>query len=273
MAGAITLDTVNRPTWTTPDAVGRFLRAGWTDPGEAAAIDSIRTACADQPILDLGVGAGRTVPLMKAISDDYVGIDYARVLVDCCRSRHPGTRVEYMDARDLSAFADGSFGLVSFSYNGIDSVDHAGRLAILREVQRVLRPGGRFVFSAHNLHGPGFGETLWPLMHFTANPLKLGWRVLHVAMSLHEIALSCLNIRRNRRLHHDGDGWAARTAAAHHFGVVALYTSLQCQLRQLGDAGFVTDAVFDDHGKAVPLTETAAPDAWWFHLVARKPDA
>jgi hypothetical protein len=38
-----------------------------------------------------------------------------------------------------------------FSVNGIDCLDHDGRMAALAEVARVCRPGALFFFSSHNL--------------------------------------------------------------------------------------------------------------------------
>jgi len=52
---------------------------------------------------------------------------------------------------------------------------------------------------------------------------------------------------------------------------VVVYTSLQEQLRQLNEAGFDVEAVFDDErGRAMEGGEDTSA-AWWFHYVARKP--
>src|SRR4029077_6207672 len=126
---------------------------GWTDPGEQAALQSVRADASNQPILDLGVGPGRTVSLLREISTDYVGLDYTSELVLACRQRYPEVRILHGDARDLSQFSDGSFQLVVFSFNGIDAVNAEDRLTILREARRVLRPGGALLFSTHNRNG------------------------------------------------------------------------------------------------------------------------
>ena len=52
----------------------------------------------------------------------------------------------------MKLFKDNSFDFVLFSYNGVDYVDHADGLAILREIRRLIRPGGYFCFSTHNLN-------------------------------------------------------------------------------------------------------------------------
>jgi SAM-dependent methyltransferase len=43
------------------------------------------------------------------------------------------------------------FDIVVFSYNGIDYVPHDDRLRVLSEIRRVLRHGGTFAFSTHNI--------------------------------------------------------------------------------------------------------------------------
>jgi len=72
-------------------------------------------------------------------------------MVDAAKDRYPDREFRQVDARDLSAFADESFDFVLFSYNGLDCVGHADRLQVLAEVHRVVRPGGVFMFSSHNM--------------------------------------------------------------------------------------------------------------------------
>ena len=52
-----------------------------------------------QPILDLGVGGGRTVPLLRAVSSDYVAVDYTPAMGEACRRRPCGD-----DLRDVFWF-------------------------------------------------------------------------------------------------------------------------------------------------------------------------
>jgi SAM-dependent methyltransferase len=263
------VDKVNRGTWQRQSTVRQYRQlTGWTDPGERAAVEWVTPLVAGQPILDLGVGAGRTTGLLLPLSDDYLGIDYTADMVAACRIRHPGERFALMDARDLQALEAGHYGLVVFSFNGIDSVAPEERGLILREVHRVLRPGGLFIVSSHNRDGPGAREKPGLHVAFSANPLRLGWRLLRTLRSLPRALRNHLRLRAANEDHED---WALRNCGAHDFGLLVVYTTLAEQQRQLQAAGFEVQAVFDsEHGHAVaPGQDTR--DVWWFHYVARKP--
>lgn len=263
-----TLDEINRHVWNSPTVVTGYEQLnGWTDPGEQAAVRYIAQEMRSQPILDMGVGAGRTTVLLQPISENYIGIDYTREMIETCQRRYPRTQYLHMDARDLSRFADNQFALVMFSYNGIDTVDISDRQQVLREVHRVLRPNGVFIVSAHNRNGPGCGERPALRLAFTPNPLKLGWRVLK---SLGSLSRAVHNYRRLRALNEIHDDWAIMNCAAHDFRIVVVYTTLKEQKRQLAAAGFRTEIVFDSID-GEPVTDTTpTQDSWWFHYLARK---
>lgn len=267
-ARAAELDAVNRRTWRLPQTVTLYKRMqGWTDPGEKAAVEYVAAEVRARPILDIGVGAGRTTPLLRAISQDYVGIDYTAEMVEACRARHPGVRVEHMDARDLGRLEDNHFALAMFSFNGIDAVDIVDRPRVLREVHRVLQPGGLFIVSAHNRLGPGHGERPRVRLDFSWNPLKLGWRSWQLARSLPR---SWRNARRLRTLNETHEDWSIMNCGAHDFGIVIVYTTLGEQKRELKAAGFDTERVFDSVAGRPVADGTDTSAIWWFHYVARK---
>jgi Methyltransferase domain len=86
------------------------------------------------------MGGGRTVPFLTRISADYTAVDYTPELVETCRLNHPGVRVHHMDARNMATFADNTFALVTFSFNGIASIGHGP--GIDRRIKKSARHRG-----------------------------------------------------------------------------------------------------------------------------------
>ncbi|NUO73181.1 MAG: methyltransferase domain-containing protein [Frateuria sp.] len=262
------LDAVNRSTWQRRSTVNQYRKlTGWTDPGERAAVEWARPFIQGHPILDIGVGAGRTTPLLRSLGSDYLGIDYTPEMVEACRGRHPDSHFAHMDARNLQSLPANHYGLVVFSFNGIDSVAPADRPTILAEVHRVLRPGGLFIVSSHNREGPGARERPGLNVVFTPNPLRLVWRVLR---SLGALPRAMRNHRRLLAANEDHDECAVRNAGAHDFGLLVVYTTLAEQQRQLAAAGFEVPVAFDsERGESVTAAQETH-DIRWFHCVARK---
>ena len=90
-------------------------------------------------ILDLGCGDGALTVDLVARGADVIGVDASPAMVAAARGR--GLRAETADAQDLP-FAAGSFDAV-FSNAVLHWVRDQD--AVLAQVRRVLRPGGRFV--------------------------------------------------------------------------------------------------------------------------------
>jgi SAM-dependent methyltransferase len=265
-------DRLNQATWT-----GRAARDEldsneiYTDPGERVAIEFLREEVRGKPILDLGVGLGRTIPLLKPLSSDYRAVDYMPLMAQICRERHPDASVEVGDARKLSGFPSGHFGLVYFSYNGIDAVSAADRKLVFSAVRRVLAPGGIFLFSTLNLDGPGYRVRPWhPDLPQTKNPIRYA---LSVARFIKWTPVHLMNWNRARRLSEYGEGYGVVPLSAHHWGIVAHYTTLRRQLDELEQEGFSRDGpVFENkQGSRVTVgDDTSQFD--WFHIVARRSD-
>jgi ubiquinone/menaquinone biosynthesis C-methylase UbiE len=112
-------------------------------------------------VLDIGCGAGRTTIGLADAGYETVAIDLSRSLLGLARRRFPSLDFYEMDAAAL-AFADRSFDAVLFSYNGIDCLHPvAARERCFAEAGRVLKPGGTFIFSSHNLIGAVFSGGYW----------------------------------------------------------------------------------------------------------------
>jgi SAM-dependent methyltransferase len=135
--------------------VGEKARKDWSVDGDLypVELDVIARHFPQAParVLDMGCGAGRTTIGLEARGYDVEALDLSPDLVDEARKRVQRTQVHVMDAREL-AFADASFDVVMFSFNGLDCVyPSRERHRVLVEVHRVLRPGGLFYYSGHNI--------------------------------------------------------------------------------------------------------------------------
>ncbi|MBY4733124.1 class I SAM-dependent methyltransferase [Cupriavidus pauculus] len=265
-------DQINRKAWRSGGARRLFgALTGFTDPGEAGALASVADEVRGEALLDVGVGGGRTVPLLRQLSDNYTAVDYTAELVDVCKRNYPDVRVLHADARDLSMFDDESFALVMFSWNGIDAVDPVGRQAILHEFTRVLRPGGLLLFSTHNMLGPGYRENLLNMLNWpndARNALDFG---LKTARVIARLPSGAFNFVRHSRLNRQYDGFGLRVCAAHRFGIVIYYTELEAQKRALADYGLHTEHVFGNLSEHELNAGDDLRRVFWFHFVARKP--
>ncbi|HLF00029.1 MAG TPA: class I SAM-dependent methyltransferase [Gaiellaceae bacterium] len=102
----------------------------------------------DDSVLDIGTGTGallRELVASGARPEKVVGVDASTRMLERARSaKLPGEwRLEQADARKLP-FADESFSLVFASYV-LNVLSDEDGTAVLREVHRVLAPGGRLV--------------------------------------------------------------------------------------------------------------------------------
>lgn len=141
--------------YNRPEIASHYLSCV-LQPAEALLLHAITARGGGVEMLDLGVGAGRTSFFFLPFVRRYTGIDTARRMIDLCRERfhdQPGAATSFRveDASALHSCADSSFDAVLFSCNGIDCLDAGRRVDCLREVFRVLRHGGLFLFSSHNV--------------------------------------------------------------------------------------------------------------------------
>lgn len=216
-------------------------------PAEAAALNQVLPQLKNKAILDLGVGAGRTVAALTSIADTYVGVDYVPEMVAHCRKRFPAVQFEQSDARAMPQFSDQSFDLIVFSCNGICMVDHAGRLAILSEVRRLLRPGGFFMFSTYNRNSKEHNMVFrLPHFRFSANPVRLAVRCARFVGNTLIRAFNRLRYKRHEVHHAD---YSILNDQCHNYQTLLYYIDIEGQKRQLQQAGFMgAVAIFDRFG-------------------------
>lgn len=104
-----------------------------------------------ESVLDLACGMGRTTLLLYEKGIVVRGVDSSASMIKTAKCRMP-----YLDLQigsyDHIEEPDNSYSHVLISFNGIDyAFPVSQRLKALEECKRVLKPGGTFIYSSHNL--------------------------------------------------------------------------------------------------------------------------
>ena len=99
-------------------------------------------------ILDIGCGAGRTtIPLYNMGYKDIIGLDIAEEMIKSARTLNNDIEFVVGDATNLQ-YESETFDKAVFSFNGIMLIPRREiRLRALKEINRVLKKGGHFIFS------------------------------------------------------------------------------------------------------------------------------
>ena len=119
------------------DAMNRVMTAGLDQRWRRITIDE--TVRAGDRVLDACCGTGDLAIAARARGADVVGLDFSERMLERARKKEP--QIEWLQADVLALpFGDGSFDAVTVGFGVRNVVDlEAG----LRELRRVLRPGGR----------------------------------------------------------------------------------------------------------------------------------
>lgn len=258
---------VNQRAMATSQAVSQYSAARGLEPSEQAALAPLADEVRGQPILDLGVGGGRTVEPLRAMSQDYTGVDYAEAMVAAARRAHPGVRIEHGDATKLAAaYPANHFQLVVFSCNGLGMASHADRLRILAAVHTVLRPGGAFVFSNHNRNSPVHrARFAWPALELDrTKPVR---SLVRTARFARDVAFRAVNRVRHLPLAVETPDYAIVNGASHNYGVMLYLIDRRQQEAQLAAAKLELARAYDLAGREI--TDDTTDDSILY--VARKP--
>lgn len=237
-----------------------YARRGNLFPAEQKIIDRVTPWCVGRPILDVGVGGGRTTPHMVKLSQNYTGIDYSLKMVELCRRRFQGVRFEHADARRLDNYPEDYFAFVLFSFNGLDYVSHQDRITILGELRRILSDGGMLAFSTHNRWWEG-GSRFDPRTILTGNPLKFISRAINYPIKV-------WNYSRIHHLEREEKEYSLRVGRAFNYSLLTYHIYPSIQKRQLEEMGFELLSIFDMEGNEISVNyKNSGP---WLHYLARK---
>ncbi len=140
--------------WNTEESITRYFNMDvslWDSESSLlfSAVQKLNKKVSDIKVLDLGCGGGRTTVPLHNMGFDVTGLDIAKNLIDLMHEKYPDVKAVVGDACKLD-FADHSFDIVIFSHNSIDCLyPYEKRVDALKEISRVLKPKGFYIFSSH----------------------------------------------------------------------------------------------------------------------------
>ena len=250
---------MNREKYESKSVVSSYINMRLQNP-EVMILVKHRESIAGKHVLDIGCGSGRTTAILKNLSSGYIGLDYSLEMVESCRKRFENVRFIHGDVREMDEIKDGEFDYVMFSFNGLDSISHEDRLKGLREIRRVLKQDGLFVFSSHNRnHRYAISR---PKMEFSKTPCKQAGDFIKYFKSTR-------NRFRNKNHQVFNEQYAIINDVAHNYAMLTYYIDKVNQVKQLEDLGYETIEMYDTLGNMLNL-DSDDKDSAWIYYVARK---
>lgn len=132
-----------------------------------------RLAPPSAQVIDLGCGAGPVVSALRQRGVDVIGVDYAEDMLDNARTRLRAmglddSRLHQGDCR-MTGYPDAAFDVVVCL--GVISYieDYA---EVLREIHRLLRPGGTMILSYRNVFNPLASDPVALMKHLARKFLR-----------------------------------------------------------------------------------------------------
>jgi SAM-dependent methyltransferase len=256
----------NVATW----ARGEFVRAyanRTLRPVEVLLLVRLRKELSGA-VLELGCGAGRIGGYLLALAREFHGVDLSPQMIAESRRGFPSGDFVQGDVRDLSRFGEASLDAVVAGWNLLDVFDDAERRALLREIRRLLAPGGVLIMSSHNraylarVRGP-WDIRVGSLIH--GGPRG----ALRFAADVVRAPRRVRRHRRLRPLEQRTPDFTLVSDGAHEFSLVHYFTEPTAQFRQFREEGLEPEMAADLDGR--PITSGGeAPDCPEIHYVARR---
>lgn len=211
--------------WADTARAEGYARRSFLCKAEEAILERFRDDWPRWSMLDLGVGGGRTTEHFAPVVGRYVGSDFAPAMLEACRKRFPQYEFRLDDVRSMPQVGDASFDFLAFSYNGLSELAHEDMPSALAEIRRVLKRGGRFFFSQHNIYWASriFG------MRWSKNPRRL-LQSIYRAWKFRRINERWFDVTERP--------YASLRDYAHDFTKVTYWIAPPEQVRQLEAAGF-----------------------------------
>lgn len=234
-----------------PNIVSFYKNLSELKPVENVLLSRFRNVLRGQPVLEIGIGGGRTTAPLLQITDSYVGIDFSREMILAARQKFPGVDLRVCDARDMSMFRDGQFAGIFFLGGGMDDIV-AERSRILKEIHRVLG-SGVFIFMSHNFDAHNMRRCLKNRPRLSRDPSVLIHDNLLRARSYVSYVYNWLRSTLRQEGYAIYNEYEVSLAKRSERGMIlpTFYTRRDAQVRQLHDHGFSQVEVLDQNGNTV----------------------
>ncbi len=132
-----------------------------------------------KPVWDFGCGPGQTTKYLKDLGIEISGLDLSEKMINQARTIHPDINFRKGNLLKLKFDDDSIAGAVAF-YAIVNFTEEQVGIA-LREVFRVIQPGGRFLFTFH------IGEETIHIDEFLGNKVDIDFMFFTT-----EFMFSCL---------------------------------------------------------------------------------
>lgn len=245
-------------TYSSKHVVDWYDKLDFLFPAEKTLFNSYSDKIVGKKVLDIGIGGGRTTNYFSKIDCQYTGVDFIEDFAKLVSQKHSKLTIKQCDARNMSMFANESFDFILFSFNGIDNMENEGRIQILKEVFRILKPDGVFMFSAHNKDHKYFNKMPWQ------EEWRLDWNYIKLCLVVMKNYFKHLQMKKHE--YHCPD-YSIINDIAHEFSIMTYYISGAKQKKQLQQLGFKNTKNFDAQGKECDLNQN---DSWMYYLTYKQ---
>lgn len=248
----------NIEIYNQKNIVDSYRKSRFLFKAEKLIFESLQNELANGTVLDMGIGGGRTTEYLADKCHKYIGIDYAKNMVSACQQSFPNLDLRTLDATNLLGIENESVDICLFSFNGIDCVSLEQRIKILKETHRVLKNGGKFIFSFHN----SLAITRIAKIQFPFNPLNwLGelnrYRNIHAKNE---------NIARLQKL-----DYCYLFDGAENFKSKILYATPKFQFTMLQNNQLSIKHIYEvTSGKQLTYEQALTNKSYWLYLVCEK---
>lgn len=251
----------NIDIYQNEDVVNKYARHTFLLEPEKKILSIIKDEIKNAKVLDIGVGGGRTTLHFSKKVKMYVGIDYSSKMIDICNEKY-GTydtiSFKVLDARNLDSLGRKYFDIILFSYNGLDCIDIKHRKNVLKGITKLLKDGGKFIFSMHNINHIKFMYNLYsgynPIMH-----IKKFHRIIR------------LLVHNGFPAKYEKMDCAQFTDGAHNFRNTHTYSSLPLEINTLKQLGYSSIRTFSSkNGDEIMLKSLKSYTEPWIYFYCIK---